>query len=282
MSSRSTLTREAHRLVEFGWPLVPVGSDKTPLLRGWPDRATLDITEISRWLARWPRAGLAVFCGGAGLVIVDVDTLEGHGVDGEQALAALERDLGPLPATVSAVTPSGGRHRYFRAPEGRFIKSRPLRPGVDVRGRRALAVVPPSHLAAGRPYRWLTSPFNSGPAELPPRWLAAIDPPPRPRPSISPITAGSMAANRYAETALRSELQAIQQASSGTRNARLNQAGFALGQLAGAGLLDPGEIAVALAQAGLAIGLDRREVEMTLASSLRAGLASPRELRTNG
>ena len=90
---------------------------------------------------------------------------------------------------------------------------------------------------------------------------------------------GGRGASRYAEVALSRELERVALAASGERNTVLNRAAFALGQLACAGLLDPGAVAAALGGAAMATGLDRREIEKTLASGLKAGMASPRGVR---
>ena len=45
--------------------------------------------------------------------VLDVDTGDGHDVDGIASLAKLEAEYGTLPATLQATSPSGGRHFFF-------------------------------------------------------------------------------------------------------------------------------------------------------------------------
>jgi len=50
----------------------------------------------------------------SGLFVVDVDTAAAHGADGFADLERWITEYGPLPHTIEAATPSGGRHIYFR------------------------------------------------------------------------------------------------------------------------------------------------------------------------
>jgi hypothetical protein len=257
-------------MIPSGWRLVPVNPQKRPLLAKWPEQASADPTVIARWRRR-PRCRLAVMTGPeSGVMALDVDTPDGHGVDGRAALRELARKAGPLPATVTAVTPSGGRHLFFVWPAGRHIRSRPLLPGLDVKGWRGLVTLPP---APGR--HWLASPLDRPLAALPRPWLDLIDPV-RPTVTIPVRAAGS---SRFAAAALEREVAAVAGAGRGERNHALNRAAFALGSLVGAGALDAATVASALASAALAAGLDRHEIAATLESGLAAGMRQPRELR---
>ena len=214
--------------------IVPVGTAKVPLIKAWPARATSDLDQVLAWQRRWPWAMLATMTGEE-VVVVDVDTIEGHGTDGAAGLAALEAELGDLPPTVKAATPSGGRHLYFRQPPGRKITSGNIVPGVDLRGHRALAVVPPSRRRDGLCYAWLRSPTEHAISELPHSWLEALAPPPRPRPRplrLAPTWSGRTA---YAEAALRNAVQRVATAPQGQRNMILNREAWSLGRLVAAG-----------------------------------------------
>src|SRR5579862_6094367 len=77
---------------------------------GTHERAQLD-----RWWRRWPEANVGLVTGVAsGLVVLDVD--RDHG--GQETLAGLEGEWGPLPATVTADTGGGGLHLLFAHPGG--------------------------------------------------------------------------------------------------------------------------------------------------------------------
>ena len=81
---------------------------------------------------------------------------------------------------------------------------------------------------------------------------------------------------RYGETALIAECSAVAAAQPGERNARLNRAAFALGQLAAAGQIDATAAAAGLAAAAAAAGLGDAESRSAITSGLRAGSAQPR------
>ncbi len=144
--------------------------------------ATTDPQLLERWWGRYPTLGVAVACGPAELVVIDVDAhndplpsrervLPGvvihDGVDlsgladGFHTLALLAALRGqPDPAadesTLRVRTPSGGLHLWYRAPDGRkFLcssgssPSRALAWQVDVRAHGGYIVAPGTVIAAG-------------------------------------------------------------------------------------------------------------------------------------
>jgi hypothetical protein len=80
----------------------------------------------------------------------------------------------------------------------------------------------------------------------------------------------------WAETALADELATLARTHEGQRNEQLNRSAFALGQIAGADLLDRAEIERALSATALGIGLEEREVAATIKSGVEAGMQNPR------
>jgi hypothetical protein len=263
-----------------GWSVVPVlPGAKAPPMRWAPlQRRRPEQAELAGWWQRWPGAGVAVITGAiSGLVVLDIDP--GHG--GDDALAALEADHGPVPATASVATGGGGRHLYLAHPGGRVPNSTGrLGPGLDVRGDGGLATAPPSRHRSGRAYAWADA---APPARLPatPAWLAArlhpAPPAPRPAPPGRWIDLPRAADGRagYWLAALDSELRRLGAVPVGQRNPELHRAAVRMGQLAAQGA----PLAVltdALCQAGLAIGLEAREVPPTVRSGLAYGLAHPR------
>lgn len=92
---------------------------------------------------------------------------------GDATLAALVAEHSELPRTVTASTPSGGKHYYFRFPEGGSIGISAGKIGqkLDIRGEGGYVVAPPSSTAAGA-YRWDNgcSPDVTGFADAP-TWL---------------------------------------------------------------------------------------------------------------
>lgn len=135
------------------------------------ERATADVDTVKRWWAPLtkdkkpaPPRNIAVATGQAsGILAIDVD------VGGARALADLERRHSPLPETLEARTPTGGRHLYFAYPAGVTIPSSEgrLGPRLNVLADGGYLVAAPSLHAIGEPYTWANT---AAPAELP-RWV---------------------------------------------------------------------------------------------------------------
>lgn len=144
------LKAEALRYAEGGMSVIPVRPDKKPYLR-WQryQKQRASLQQIEQWWRRWPDAGIGLVTGLiSGLVVIDVDSLEG-----EQSL----QDLLPESlVTPVASTPRGGRHYYFRHPEeGPLSNNTGAIPGVDFRADGGYIVAPPSSNGQGKGWRWL-------------------------------------------------------------------------------------------------------------------------------
>lgn len=114
------------------FPLPPGG--RRPLARGWLAAATADAEQLR---ATW-RTGdnIGVACRASHVVGLDLDH---HGGGVEQFGALLAARGLDWPDTLTVATPSGGRHLYFRAPDGCTLGSTSggttrLGPGIDTRG----------------------------------------------------------------------------------------------------------------------------------------------------
>ena len=125
---------------------------KHPMLSDWTARATQDATLVSEFWTATPDAGIGVVCGrGSGIVVLDIDPRNG----GDETLAAFIREFGDLPETPEVFTGGGGRHFYFRYPEGTgSCRTRVLGPGLELRGDDALVVAPPTVHMSGKRYLW--------------------------------------------------------------------------------------------------------------------------------
>ncbi|MGD0574694.1 MAG: VapE domain-containing protein [Anaerolineales bacterium] len=155
-----------------GFPIFPCGvGAKTPATgHGFQD-ATTDLAQVSQWHAEMPDANWGLACGEAAgrLLVVDIDPRH-HGDESWELL----RQEHPQPLeTVTARTPSGGCHLWFRYPAGVQINSRAgaLAPGVDHRCNGGYIVVPPSHIN-GSAYRFEFPPTETPIADAP-EWLLA-------------------------------------------------------------------------------------------------------------
>jgi hypothetical protein len=137
----------------------------------WREGSTRDEAMVTKWWSQWPDDLICLDCGKSEIGVIDVDTLEGHGVDGKAALldAQLENDF--LPDTLLAETPSKGQHLFFRDP-GSLLKSTASKigPGIDTRGRGGMVVLAPSVVKGKGAYRWLNK-FKVGDLPTIPQWI---------------------------------------------------------------------------------------------------------------
>jgi Bifunctional DNA primase/polymerase, N-terminal/Primase C terminal 2 (PriCT-2) len=176
----------------FGWSVFPAppGTKKSykaaRFSNGHRWGATNKPRVIERNFRRWPKANLGIPTGAENRFwVLDADTPNGHGVNGIAELKKLERKYGHLPETLTAISPSGGRHYYFERPKCGIVcnSASAIAPGIDVRGEGGMVLAPPS--INGAAYRWL----NWGtPIAKAPEWLlklAVRRPPPRIRQSAA-------------------------------------------------------------------------------------------------
>lgn len=255
----------------------PNGSPgKHPRTKNGLKDASADPAVIAEWSSRWPQTNWAARTGPeSAFWVLDVD-----GADGLATLAALEIEHGPLPETLTATTGSGGRHYVFAWPERRVPNScRKLGPGLDVRGDGGYIVIAPADHWSGGVYAW----DNNLPLASAPDWLLDIvcgdrrpaEPLRRTDATLS-APVGDGQSLRYAAAAFDREVAAVRQAREGTRNQTLNNAALSLGTFVGAGLLAESLIRSALTAAAFDAGLAVPEIEATLNSGIRAGIANPR------
>ena len=243
--------------------------------------ASNDEPAILAWWREHPQANIGVSCGPSGLLVIDVDHPAGaeswHRLCAEDGIAV---------RTVVSLTPAGGHHEYFAAPQGLAAKNSAgrLAPNLDVRTAGGYVIAPPSRHPNGGIYRWAP---GQGPGEVP---LA-----PLPEPLVRRLAAlagageGNTIASRrrgqvrdirrYGQAALQREAQMVRQAPEGTRNDRLNRAAFCLGRLVAQGALAPAEVEEELAYAAIRAGLPPGDVARTIRSGLEAGIAIGRHMR---
>jgi hypothetical protein len=148
----------------FGWKVFPAmpGTKKSYKSAAYSGGerwgATRDPEQIRRDFTRWPEALIGIPTGpDNGFWVLEIDTTKGgHAHDGFAALAALIAQHGALPATLTAESPSGSWHYYFRWLPSLEIRNRANwpAPGVDIRGEGGMVIAPPSLRADGA-YRWI-------------------------------------------------------------------------------------------------------------------------------
>jgi len=171
---------------EIGWQVFPAPrgtkkshkSQKHSGGRKWGK--TTDAAEIRSDYVRWPEANVGVATGEeSNIFVVDTDTLEGHGVDGNASLQELERQNGKLPVTLTSMSPSGSIHRIYKYPRGRNIENSAseIAPGIDVRGEGGMILAPPSVMPGKGAYVFLN---NVAPVDAPEWFLELTARPPKP------------------------------------------------------------------------------------------------------
>jgi replicative DNA helicase len=136
-----------------GWHVLPIPQgQKYPRFNEWQNLATTDEELITIWWDRWPDDGVGIACGAAsGIFVVDIDVVGGK--VGDRTLADLEAKYGELPETYTVLTPTGGKHYYFRHDPARPLGNGTLGLHVDTRGDGGQVVAPPTiHPDTGTPY----------------------------------------------------------------------------------------------------------------------------------
>jgi Bifunctional DNA primase/polymerase, N-terminal/AAA domain len=168
----------------LGWRALPITPGKKwPPMQSWPHVASTDPDKIRNWFKGLYRGfGVGIATGeGSGIFALDVDTYN----EGGDTLHDLERQHGPLPVTVEAVTGGGGRHLIFCHPGKRVMTVKSFLPGLDVRGDGGQIVVAPTVHPNGNRYAWHVdlSPWDVPVAEAP-DWLIQLvtERPPEPEP----------------------------------------------------------------------------------------------------
>ena len=256
--------------------------------QGWEQRATTSELRITRAWSRHP-FGIGIACGPSRLLVIDTDRpkpgddgptawRQRGTITGEEVLAELAHGR-PLPDTYTVSTPSGGCHRYYRAPDHVQFANTAGRLGwlVDTRGQGGYVVAPPTQLVDGSRYATTAA---LAPAVLP-RWLAAaLSGPnadaaaPAPGRVDRPVPIG------YAEAAVKAEVDSVRAAPAGQRNHALFCASLALGQLVAGGLLDEASTRHQLQHACVdhigAGAFTTAEAVATITSGLHRGGLTPR------
>lgn len=151
---KNELKQAALEYYQLGFSIIPVGSDKKPLI-SWKkfqgERATPQ--QIEAWFKQFPHMNLGMVTGAiSGVVVIDIE----KGGDSN------------YPATITSRTGGGGYHLFYKHP-GISVKNsvKDLAPLTDVRGDGGYVVLPPSTHQSGNQYEWAISPKDGEFADLP-------------------------------------------------------------------------------------------------------------------
>lgn len=151
-----------------GWRVFPLHEgDKTPKTPNGCKDATSDTGTIRVWWTKWPGANIGIATGGP-FFVLDVD----------RAGMPWYEDAS-LPPTLTAQTGGGGRHLFFRMPDGVDVRNSAsvIAKGIDIRGTGGYVVAAPSKHASGAFYTWEDFEGDGAPPmdmiEAAPEWLIA-------------------------------------------------------------------------------------------------------------
>lgn len=211
------------------------------------DDATTDVEVVGDWWTRCPAANIGVRPP-VGIVVLDVDPRNG----GEDTLRQLVERHGALPETLTCRTGSGGLHVWLSY--GGKARGR-LAAGIDVKTNAGYLVAPPSLHATGGRYEWV----HQGRTAPAPQWVRDLLVPPK----VSPMGNRPKGCGGTAEGAL----GWLARQGEGYRN-------HALWWVACVSLESGERDLTAVREVAESIGLDRCEIEKTLASACKRVLGA--------
>jgi hypothetical protein len=135
-------------LAARGFKVFPLAHNAKapPLVKDWPDYATDNPDYIRSAWGVHGEANIGIHCDG--FIVIDVDVKKG----GNESLQLLEMMYG-LPETLTTVTPSGGRHLFYRSLQPVSNSVSALGAGLDVRSQGGYVVAPGSTVPSGK-YRF--------------------------------------------------------------------------------------------------------------------------------
>lgn len=273
---------------------------KKPLTQHGFKDASCDSAMLADCWRRNPEALVGISLAENRLVVIDVD----GGAEGVATWEAYCAEYAiPLRGVPVVITPTGGRHYYFRLPEGlEQGNGRGNLPpkavlNVDVRGTKSGYVI-----AAGteRPhwgeyapvggdlFAWLDAP------EMPDTLVGILqsrrehteEATQSATPSLAVVTPQVGLENArvraWVKRAFDDEINGVASCPAGSRNEQINKAAFALFQFVAAGLLTASEVQSALEQAARDCGYVRDkgmpQTRATIASGKRGGMKQPRPI----
>lgn len=167
---KASLLQAAHAAAARGWQIFPLRPGaKLPAIGRWEQQAANTYEWVNHWWTRRPY-NIGIACGPSKLVAIDLDTAKpdeapppecsGRGItSGAQVLDQLlarQPSAATVTATYTVVTPSGGRHLYYRAPTNVQLRNTAGELGwlIDTRAHGGMVVAAGSVLAKhDRPYQ---------------------------------------------------------------------------------------------------------------------------------
>lgn len=148
----------ALRAAKMGFPVFPADPNtKRPLVKGWPDLATLDPEEITKFWLQFPNAMIGALTGEkSGYFTVDIDVKnEECPFDKLKSFEAVHGErLIPVFATK---TGSGGLHLFLRMPTNVDIRNSAsqIAKGFDIRANGGYVIFAGSTKSDGNQYQFI-------------------------------------------------------------------------------------------------------------------------------
>jgi hypothetical protein len=128
--------------------------------------SSTDEQTIRNWWNRFPGSNIGIATGeDSGIVCLDIDPRNG----GNEAFDEIIKTYGTFPVTFEVSTGGGGRHLFFKYPEGKTVKNstQKIGKGIDIKSSGGFVVAAPSLHSSGRRY-FIKN--HSRPATMP-EWL---------------------------------------------------------------------------------------------------------------
>ena len=265
--------KAAKTYLDVGLSVIPLRpNSKMPAIAWKPYQERLpDVGELHEWFGDTEDHNIGIVTGqvSGGLLVLDFD---------DRSMYWQWSKAHPdLAKTKKVVTPSGGRHLYYRLKNGKGLTTQPFsldgKHVGEIRFNGGMVVAPPSMLGDSKAWRWVTgkkTPILTIPSfEVLGLELKSSTSPPK--------AEGKTRTTPRGRVALERAVGRLAVAPEGERNTTLNKVAFVLGQQIWLNELDRGEAEDRLAIVAGRIGLGEREIQATIGSGIESGLAAAAE-----
>lgn len=235
--------------------VFPCGTNKIPLIKDWQRLATKDPTQIQKWVNEF---GSQIGSWGCptgtinDIIVLDVDVKKSNGFETLKGLK--------VPETLSQPTPSGGRHYFYKYPNGGGVYGNRVNfmPSLDCRGEGGFVC-------------YYGTDINVPIAHCPDWVLGATG-------KLSDLQAPAVTVRvdpSIATSAIHVSLENIRNAAPGESNNVLNTESFKVGQLVASGSIPRDVAEQALFAAAKERGKPDYEARATIKSGLDGGAKNP-------
>lgn len=183
----SALHHAARNYVQNGICIVELPErEKGPKRKGWLENPVRTIEQVDRLWGRNPNLNIGIPCAPNAFVCIDIDLRKDKDpadmLDGFQELEILEQYYGfKCESSVTQKSGSGGKHFFFKAPEGVEYAGDIINPltgekckKIDIRYKHQIVAEPSIHPNGGQ-YQFIgEGPIFVEPSEIPDQLLALI------------------------------------------------------------------------------------------------------------